>query len=150
MIKKSKSRKRHKPVVRSGVSACDLLFASPTQPIRGQFHRNYFLHVYSALDDVSTNEIPDAMSWNLLNDICNLTETLVLQGFCEDGDGIVNKASVVLGRCGTDFIHNGKMSLTADDASALRAMIDDYESIVSTIPHREFVLMHRSTIDRLG
>ena len=127
------------------------LCASGTQPMPKETQEHFFLKVYSALDDFANSNAPDPRSWKLLYDILDLFETMVLDGLCEDQENILNGAEEAIVSSGKLYaFEKQQFSVTEQQLQYLRNMVADFESIVSQIPHRKMIQIHRRTTARLN
>ena len=131
----------------AGYSFMDALFASPTEPMPVETQNLYFELILSALEEIEGDlSIPH---WNALSEMVNIMQTLVIHGFCEDTEGLVEDAIAALASAGRCHLQGIALRVGLSEQNSVRAIAADFMDIVKAIPHRDMVRLHRATQVRI-
>lgn len=131
-------------------SLMDELMASATNPMPKDKQHYQLTRMYEGLRAMETAPEPTVDDWRVVSDAVNLMETLIDEmKICEDTNGLLNDAIKALGAAGNRSINNKGIRLDAAGITAVRSILEDYASIIDTLPHRVMVNCHRLTEKRL-
>ena len=167
-----KGKRRPKPPS-THYSMMDELLASTSQPMP-QRNRDYQLkQMNDALQELMQAPRPTNNAWRIVSDAVNLLETLVQHGEAPikdatgniiashwrdcDGDaveirdnsGLLRDATAAMVRAGDHLMNGGPLRLDGLGLAAVRAVLEDYQAALETLPHRTMVRCHRATEKRL-
>ena len=145
--KTKKKKYRSKFPQSIGYSYTHELLASPTEPIPISAQQNYFMLICQALAEIN-GEI-SIFGWNTLSEMVNLMQTFVMQGTCDDKDGLVTDAVTVLVAAGKSHLSGQPIYLYGVEKETVRAIAMDFIEIAKVISHREMVKCHRATQVRI-
>lgn len=171
MTTKTRRHKRPQtPVHASTYTVLDELMASATQPLDEAKQRYQTDRMRQALRNIETAPAPTATDWRLCSDAVNLMETLLTQGNvlqggqplpgwwldC-DGDavqvvdyqGLLPDAIEAMAMAGRRKFSHGTIRLDGKGLVAVRGLIDDYASLIATLPARTTIRTHRLTERRV-
>jgi len=131
-------------------SLMDELMASGTEPMPKAKQRYQLTRMYEGLRAMETAPEPTVDDWRVVSDAVNLMETLIYEmRVCEDTNGLLKDAMNALEAAGNRSINNKGIRLDAAGITAVRSILEDYASIIDTLPHRTMVNCHRLTEKRL-
>ena len=166
-------RPHRQPQPKTVYSMIDELLASDTQPMPER-NRTYQLRRMSdALHELMHAPQPGTNAWRVVSDAVNLLETLVQHGEAPikdasgkviasywrdcDGDaleirdnsGLLLDAITAMTKAGQRMFEGHPLRLDGPGIAAVRAVLEDYQAALETLPHRTMVRCHRSTEKRL-
>jgi hypothetical protein len=131
-------------------SLMDELMASATEPMPKTKQRYQLTRMYEGLRAMETAPEPTVDDWRVVSDAVNLMETLIYEmKICEDTNGLLKDAMKALEGAGNRSINGKGIRLDANGITAVRSILEDYASIIDTLPHRTMVNCHRLTEKRL-
>jgi hypothetical protein len=133
----------------STYSMIDELMASSTEPMPLAARQHQLTSMYLGLKGLETSPEPCKEDWRIVADAVNLFETLVNMGEVEDSSKLLADAVKALGSAGERYFKNGKIRLDGQGISAVRAVLEDYASIIEVLSHRTMIRCHRLTERRI-
>ena len=167
-----KGKRRPKPPS-THYSMMDELLASTSQPMP-QRNRDYQLkQMTEALQELMQAPKPTNNAWRIVSDAVNLLETLVQHGEAPikdatgniiashwrdcDGDaveirdnsGLLLDAITAMTKAGQRMLEGHPLRLDGPGIAAVRAVLEDYQAALETLPHRTMVRCHRATEKRI-
>ena len=167
-----KGKRRPKPPS-THYSMMDELLASTSQPMP-QRNRDYQLkQMNDALQELMQAPRPTNNAWRIVSDAVNLLETLVQHGEAPikdatgnviashwrdcDGDaveirdnsGLLLDAITAMTKAGQRMLEGHPLRLDGPGIAAVRAVLEDYQAALETLPHRTMVRCHRATEKRI-
>jgi uncharacterized protein YyaL (SSP411 family) len=126
-------------------SAMDVLLADPVKPYPQEFQRHQLTRMYGGLRAIETSPAPSTDDWRVCSDAVNLMETLVNMGIVEDSSGLLSDAVTALAMAGKRYETNGVIRFDAKGIQSVRAVLEDYASVLAVLPHRTMMQCHRAT-----
>ena len=140
--------KKRRPVYR--YTFFDEMLASPTSPMPQDKRTFQLSRMYGGLRAMETAPVPAVDDWRTVSDAVNLMETLVAMGVAEDASGLLPDAVQALGIAGHRYTEDGKsLRLDALGIQAVRAVLEDYASMLDALSHRTMIRCHRLTERRI-
>lgn len=127
----------------------DEMTASPTAPMAEESRRHQLTRMWSGLASMETAPEPSTDDWRVCSDAVNLMETLVSMGEVEDASGLLMDAITALALAGKRHMKGNAIRLDALGMQAVRAVLEDYASMVDQLPARTMVRCHRLTERRI-
>lgn len=128
----------------------DLMMASPSEPTPKAKRTYQLTRMWSGLAAIETAPAPSTDDWRVCSDAVNLMETLVLDmKLCADDSGLLNDAVAALAMAGRRHQAGGHIRLDALGIQAVRAVLEDYSSVLETLSHRSMLRCHQLTERRL-
>ena len=121
----------------------DEMLASATEPMPVQ-HREYYLtRMWQGLNAMlSPGAVED--DWGVCLDATVMMEMLVeVMGECMDDSGQIGEAIQALTRARNGHESGLKYQLTETDAQIVRGILEDYSTVLESLPHRKMVRCHR-------
>jgi hypothetical protein len=140
-------RKPHRPATH--YSMLNVLMASPTAPMPESMRLHQLTAMYQGLAALEQGQQPTTDDWRVCSDAVNLMETLILQGHVSDADGLLMDAITALAKAGRRNLAGAQIRLDGPGIAAVRAVLEDYASVLDTLPERVMVQCHRDTERRL-
>ncbi len=138
-----------KPSYRPTYSLLDVLSASPSQPMPVTSREYQLALMHAALDAITRGEQPTKDDWRVLCDAVNMVDTLVAKGVAEDKDGLLQDATMALATAAKRSLSGAPIRLNATGITAVRGVLEDYESILEVLSHRAMLSCHRETEKRI-
>lgn len=126
-----------------------VLLASTIEPMPEAKRLHQLTAMYQGLNALEQGQQPTTNDWRVCSDAINLMETLVLQGHVSDADGLLMDAITGLAKAGQRNLDGGKIRLDGAGIKAVRAVLEDYATVLHTLPERVMVQCHRDTEKRL-
>jgi uncharacterized protein YyaL (SSP411 family) len=123
----------------------DLLMASATEPIPKAKQRHHLLKMYEGLRSLEQAEAPTFHDWIACSDAVNMMETLTEMGVCSDASGLLNDAIKALAEAGERYKKHNVLRLTGEGIAALRAVLEDYAEVITSVPARTLMQCHVRT-----
>jgi hypothetical protein len=144
----------------------DLMMASTTEPMPISKRTHQLTCMHQGLTAMETAAKPTDQDWRRCADPVNLLETLVLesgysagkgiehpQGWwpgCDgepvqvtDENGLIKDAITALALAVRRFFDSGTLRLDGPGIQAVRAVIEDYTTMLETLPQRTMIDAHR-------
>ena len=139
-------RKKHHPI---WYTMMDVMMASPDKPIDASKRRHQLTRMWDGLASIETAPAPSTEDWRVCSDAVNLMETMVNMQIVEDANGLINDAVTALAMAGKRHMKNGVIRLDAQGMQAVRAVLEDYASVIEQISERTLIQVHRNTEKRI-
>lgn len=137
------------------------LSASPTEPM-SFYRRSYQLtRMWQGLTAIERAPEPSKDDWRVCSDAVNLMETLITanHGYwldcdgevvqVEDSQGLLQDAITALALAGRRNLNGGPIRLDGKGLVAVRGILEDYATILETLPERTLIKAHRLTEKRI-
>lgn len=140
---------KRKPITIYKYTALDILLASPTDPTPAGKRTHQLSRMWQGLAALETAPAPKADDWRVCSDAVNLLETLVDMGVCDDSSGLLLDAITALAMAGRRRLQGQALRLSGQGMQAVRAVLEDYASVLDQIPHRTALEAHRATERRI-
>ena len=169
--------KRRKPRAnqpRTHYTMMDELLASDSQPMPERNRTYQLRRMADALHELMHAPAPSTNAWRVVSDAVNLLETLVQHGEAPvrdvatgqiiashwrdcDGDpmeiadtsGLLQDAIAAMTKAGQRMLEGHPLRLDGPGITAVRAVLEDYQAALETLPHRTMVRCHRATEKRI-
>lgn len=127
----------------------DVIQASAVHPMP-EARRTYQLtRMYEGLRSLETSPEPTTEDWRVCSDAVNLMETLIGMGTVEDGTGLLMDAITALAEAGRRHQKGHAIRLDARGIQAVRAILEDYATVLESVPERTMLQAHRLTERRI-
>jgi len=130
-------------------SLMDEMTASPSKPMPQAMRNAQLTQMLTGLNGLETSLEPTHRDWQVVSDAINLMETLVKMKVCEDESGLLTDAITAMAKAGQRHLAGKNLRLDALGIQAVRAVIEDYASMLNTVSHRDMVRCHRQTEKRI-
>lgn len=139
----------------------DVLMASASQPMPQAKRRFQTTRMWQALASLETAAQPSTEDWRICSDAVNLLETLVTtnNGWwpdcdgepvqVQDASGLLNDAVTALALAGRRHTAGQTLRLDGPGIQTVRAVLEDYQTVLDTLPHRTMVQCHIATERRV-
>lgn len=159
MNTKRRKPRAHQP--RTYYTMIDELLASDRQPMPERNRTHQQRRMADALHELMHAPAPSTNAWRVVSDAVNLLETLVQHGEAPvrdvatgkviashwrdcDGDaveirdnsGLLRDAIAAMVRAGDHLMNGGPLRLDGPGLTAVRAVLEDYQAALETLPHR--------------
>ena len=150
------------------------LLASDTTPMPAHNRRHQLTRMADALTEMMNAPKPGNNAWRVISDAVNLLETLVLCGEapvkdaatgrvvashwrgCDgspieiaDTSGLLADAIAAMAKAGQRMFDGKPMRLDGPGITAVRAVLEDYQTALEALPARTMVRCHRMTEKRI-
>lgn len=140
------SRVARKKRVAAAYSLMDELMASSTKPMPDAMQNYHLTRMYQGLSALEKAPVPKLEDWQFVADGVNMVETLIVEmKLAEDTSGLLQDAVAALALAGRRHLAGGNIRLDAAGIQAVRAILEDYSSLLAMLPHRVMVRCHRLT-----
>lgn len=140
------SRVARRKRVAAAYSFMDELLASPTEPMPEAMRTYHLTRIYQGISSLEKAPVPTLQDWQAVSDGVNMVETLIVEmKLVEDASGLLQDAVTALALAGKRYLAGGNLRLDASGIQAVRAIIEDYSSMLDVVPHRTMVRCHRLT-----
>jgi uncharacterized protein YyaL (SSP411 family) len=139
-------RKKHHPI---RYTMMDVMMASPDKPMDASKRRHQLTRMWDGLASIETAPAPSTEDWRVCSDAVNLMETMVNMQIVEDANGLINDAVTALAMAGKRHMKNGVIRLDAQGMQAVRAVLEDYASVIEQVSERTLIQVHRNTEKRI-
>ena len=126
-----------------------ILLASATEPMAPAKRRHQLTAMWSGLASIEQGHQPTTHDWRVVSDAANLMETLITQGTAQDTGGLLMDAITALAQAGQRHLAGGQIRLDGSGIHAIRALLEDYSSVLETLPERAMITCHRDTEIRI-
>lgn len=172
MNTKRRKPRAHQP--RTYYTMIDELLASDSQPMPERNRTHQQRRMADALHELMHAPAPSTNAWRVVSDAVNLLETLVQHGEAPvrdvatgkviashwrdcDGDpmeiadtsGLLQDAIAAMAKAGQRMFDGHPLRLDGPGIAAVRAVLEDYQAALNTLPHRTMVRCHRATEKRV-
>jgi hypothetical protein len=139
----------------------DEMTASPREPLAAASRRHQLTCMWAGLANIETAPKPTTDDWRVCSDAVNLMETLTTtnNGWWRDCDeqlvqisdssGLLTDAVTALAMAGRRNLTGHAIRLDARGIQAVRAVLEDYASMLEQLPARTMVRCHRLTERRI-
>ncbi len=121
----------------------DVLMASPTEPLPEKKRTYQLTLMFNSLDILERGESPSPTNWDHVNDAVMLMKALKEMNVVEDAEGLLDDAIDALGRAGDRHMKGKSLRLDATGIQAVRAVLEDYSSVLEVLPARTMITAHR-------
>jgi hypothetical protein len=138
-----------KPIRIYTYTALDILLASPTEPTPIEKRTHQLTRMWGGLSAMETAPEPTTDDWRVCSDAVNLLETLVVMGFCEDSSGLLEDAVTAMAQAGKRHLSGKLLRLDGTGITAVRSVLEDYASVLETLPERTMKAAHQQTERRI-
>lgn len=139
-------RNKHHPI---RYTMMDVMMASPDKPMEPARRRHQLTRMWDGLASIETSPAPSTEDWRVCSDAVNLMETMVNMQIVEDANGLIDDAVTALALAGRRHMKNGVIRLDAQGMQAVRAVLEDYASIIEQVSERTLIQVHRNTEKRI-
>ena len=127
-----------------------VLAASATEPMPLPSRTHHITVMWQGLASIESAPAPTDDDWRVCSDAVNYMETLVSERVCMDGSGLIADAIEALALAYKRKLQTGAaIRLSGNGIQTVRAVLEDYASVLDTIPHRTAVLCHMKTERRI-
>lgn len=130
-------------------SAVDMLNASDAEPMPLASRVHQLSRMYLGLRAIETADAPDIDDWRVCSDAVNLMETLIAANLAQDSSGLLADAVAALANAGRRHRAGGQIRLDGAGIVAVRAVLEDYATVLAQLPHRTMIGCHRATEKRI-
>jgi hypothetical protein len=125
------------------------MMASPTEPTPEGLRRHQLTRMWAGLANLEQAPAPSTDDWRVCSDAVNLLETLVEMGEIEDASGLLLDAVEALANAGKRHMGGKGLRLDAIGIVTVRAVLEDYATVLDALPYRTMVRCHRQTEKRI-
>jgi hypothetical protein len=125
------------------------LMASPTDPMPAETRRHQLTRMWQGLRALELDEKPTTDDWRICSDAVNLLETLIGDGVVQDASGLLNDAVAALATAGKRHMQGQRLGLSGSGIQTIRAVLEDYEMCLNSLPARTMIRAHRKTEARI-
>lgn len=136
-------------LARPTFSLVDEMMASPVEPIRKEQRVYQLTRMWQGLAAIETAPEPTSDDWRLCSDAVNLMESLVEMNVIEDKSGLLLDAVTALAMAGKRATAGQGIRLDGAGIRAVRAVLEDYATVIETVPARIVIRCHRRTEKRI-
>ncbi|MGI9132663.1 MAG: hypothetical protein ACR2I0_01775 [Rhodoferax sp.] len=141
------TKHRHIPTY----SILDELMASPNAPLPERDRLHQLTVMWQGLANIEAGDNPTNNDWRVCSDAVNLMETFIREmRLCEDTSGLLLDAITALAYAGKRKLEGKPLRLDGPGIFAVRAVLEDYASLLDQLPHRTVVRCHRLTEKRIS
>lgn len=138
-------------------SLMDEIMASKDKPLPDFKIQHQLSRMRNGLHNLETAEKPTSDDWQVVSDAINMIETLTLtnNGWwidCDgdpvqitDSSGLLQDAVSAMAQAGRRNFEHGVIRLDAKGILTIRAVLEDYESLIQVLPARVMIHCHRKT-----
>ena len=141
--------KKHRKLQATRYTLFHEMCASPTEPLPEAWQRTQLTSMWDGLAMLETSAAPGCEDWSVCSDCVNLLETLIKQGEVEDTQGLLSDAITALAQAGTRHKAGQTLRLSGPGIQAVRAVLEDYASVMAVLPARVMIRCHRLTEKRI-
>ena len=140
------SRVARKKRLSSAYSLMDELMASNTEPMPEKMRTYHLTRIYQGISALEKAPVPTLQDWQAVADGVNMIETLIVEmKLVDDASGLLRDAVEAMALAGRRHLAGGNIRLDSVGIQAVRAIIEDYASLLAMLPHRTMVRCHRLT-----
>lgn len=141
--------KRHKHTATPTYTLLDEMTASPTQSLPEATRTSQLTRMWAGLAAIEQSPNPTTDDWRVCSDAVNLMETLVDMYVVEDNSGLLQDAITALALAGKRQTAGNAIRLDAQGIQAIRAVLEDYASVIEQVSARTMIHCHRLTERRI-
>lgn len=137
----------------------DEMMASPTELLPAEKRAYQLERMKFGLKSIETGDSPSPQDWRMCSDAVNIMETLVTHGVWKDCDGddmqvedadrLIPDAIHALAMAGRRSLDGGHIRLDGPGIKAVRAILEDYETMLNSLSARSIIRAHRLTERRV-
>jgi len=137
----------------------DEMMASPTELLPLQKRSYQLERMKFGLKSIETGESPSPQDWRMCSDAVNIMETIVtfqVWKDCEgddvvitDADRLIPDAIAGLAMAGKRSLDGKNIRLDGPGITAVRAILEDYETMLNHLSARSIIRAHRLTERRI-
>lgn len=132
----------------TGYSLFDEMRASPVDPHPRATWWHTTAYAYEALDALVTAQATPT-HWQALGNLIDQSETLVKMGLANDPDKLLDDAVAAMAGIAQDHCDlEQPLRLDGERRQVLYAVVEDYATLLATVPARDMVRCHRQTEKR--
>ena len=124
-------------------SMLDLMMASPKEPLSKEKRVYQLTKMFEGLDSLERGESASPVDWEWVSDAVLMMGTLRDMGLVEDSENLIEDAFDALGRAGSRRLQGKSLRLDGPGIKALRAVLEDYASVLDMLPARTMISAHR-------
>lgn len=144
-----KRRQRNRLTDNLTYTLLDEMTASPTQPLPEATRTSQLTRMWAGLAAIEKAAEPTTDDWRVCSDAVNLMETLVDMYVVEDSSGLLQDAITALAMAGKRHTAGNAIRLDAKGIQAIRAVLEDYASVIEQVSARTMIHCHRLTERRI-
>ena len=145
--KRPRPRQRHPHYT---YTVLDELMASATEPMPAAKRTHQLSRMWQGLAAIEHAPQPTPEDWRLCSDAVNLLETMVKDmRIAQDAQGLLPDAITALALAGRRHFASGTIRLDGQGIHAVRAVLEDYATLLEQLPERTVVRAHRLTERRI-
>jgi hypothetical protein len=130
-------------------SLMDEMLASPTEPVAAAARTHMLTCMWEGLHAFERAGASTPHDWRVCSDAVNLMESLVDMDVVEDTSGLLQDAIAALAQAGARAQRGEGLTLDEAGQRAVRAVLDDFASVIEQVPARTMVRCHRRTERRI-
>lgn len=138
-------RKQEKPMY----TLMDEMLASPINPMPEPTRLYQLTQMWQGLAAIEQAPEPTISDWRVCSDAVNVMETLINMGVVEDTSGLLFDAITALTLASQRYQKGGNIRLDAAGIHAVRAVLEDYATMLDNLSERTMVRCYRQTERRI-
>ena len=127
----------------------DVMMASPDRPLPDSKRLHQLTVMWQGLRSIEQDPEPTTNDWRVCSDAVNLMETLVVTGHVQDSAGLIADAVAAMAEAGKRHLNGHPIRLTSRGIMAVRAVLEDYATALSTLSARTMIQCHMTTERRI-
>ena len=127
----------------------DVLMASPTNPLPLEKRMFQLTRMFEGLSALERDPEPTYDDWKVVSDALNMMETLLVMGQVEDPDNLIGDAASALAKAGNRSLKGHPIRLDGSAIQIIRAILQDYCTVLDNLPARTMIQAHRQTESRV-
>ena len=127
----------------------DVLMASPTEPLPVKKRMFQLTRMFEGLSALEKDPAPTYDDWIVVSDALNMMETLLVMGQVEDPDALIGEAAMALAKAGNRSLKGHPIRLDGSAIQLIRAILEDYCTVLDNLPARTIIQAHRQTESRV-
>ena len=127
----------------------DVLMASPTNPLPLEKRMFQLTRMFEGLSALERDPDPTYDDWKVVSDALNMMETLLVMGQVEDPDNLIGDAASALAKAGNRSLKGHPIRLDGSAIQIIRAILQDYCTVLDNLPARTMIQAHRQTESRV-
>ena len=127
----------------------DVLMASPTEPLPVEKRMFQLTRMFEGLSALERDPDPTYDDWKVVSDALNMMETLLVMGQVEDPDDLIGEAAMALAKAGNRSLMGHPIRLDGSAIQLIRAILQDYCTVLDNLPARTMIQAHRQTESRV-
>ncbi len=121
----------------------DEMLASEIEPMPLEDRRHYLTRMWQGLNAMLSPGAKEE-DWGVCRDAVVMMEILVsVMGECMDDSGRIDAAIQALKRARNGHESGLKYRVTETDAQIVRGILEDYATVLESLPHRKMIRCHR-------